>query len=167
MNTGASQVFIEGVSQRFFGDFLIVQKVTRPAGRNILKQKRGFAAAAATYFAYSGKVGKTPPGAAFEEHFACGSVPRRLAPGPLFTREGHFGLLVTSGVLSFDRVSLYSRPTGAYQSKIYRQAALTHPASCIPTCWVRRWLDCRQQLPSHLGSARLGGVRTARILLNF
>ena len=46
--------------RRFFGFFLIAQKETRPAGRNILKQKRGFAAAAATYFAYSGKVGKTP-----------------------------------------------------------------------------------------------------------
>ena len=48
--------------RRFFGFFLIAQKETRPAGRNILKQKRGFAAAAATYFAYSGKVGKTPLG---------------------------------------------------------------------------------------------------------
>ena len=50
------------VTRRFFGFFLIAQKDTRPAGRNILKQKRGFAAAAATYFAYSGKVGKTPLG---------------------------------------------------------------------------------------------------------
>ena len=114
------------------------------------------------------KVGKTPPGAAFEEHFACGSVPRRLAPGPLLTREGHFGLLVTSGVLSFDCASLYSRPTGAYQSKIYRQAALTHPASCIPTCWVRRWSDgCLPQLPSCHGFARVGGVRTAQYSPNF
>ena len=40
MNTGASQVFIEGAPQRFFGDFLIVQKVTSPfrlAGRNPAK----------------------------------------------------------------------------------------------------------------------------------
>jgi hypothetical protein len=39
MNTGASQVFIEGDPQRFFGAFLIAQKGTtppRPAGRNPL-----------------------------------------------------------------------------------------------------------------------------------
>ena len=37
MNTGASQVFIEGDPQRFFGAFLIAQKGTtspRPAGRS-------------------------------------------------------------------------------------------------------------------------------------
>ena len=57
------QVFPKShIPRRFFGFFLIAQKETRPAGRNILKQKRGFAAAAATYFAYSGKVGKTPLG---------------------------------------------------------------------------------------------------------
>ena len=39
------------------------------------------------YFARGGKVTKTPPGAAFEEHFACGSVPRRLAPGPPVTGD--------------------------------------------------------------------------------
>ena len=36
----------------------------------------------AAYFAPGGKVGKTPPGDAFKEHFACGGVPRRLSPGP-------------------------------------------------------------------------------------
>ena len=58
-------------------------------------------------------------------------------PVPLFTGAGPFGLLVAFGGLNFDRASLYSRPTGAYQSKIYRRAALTHTAWCIPTCWVR------------------------------
>ena len=33
MNTGASQVFIEGDPQRVFGSFLTAQKGTRPAGR--------------------------------------------------------------------------------------------------------------------------------------
>lgn len=33
MNTGASQVFIEGVPRRFFGNFLIAQKVTRPQAK--------------------------------------------------------------------------------------------------------------------------------------
>ena len=60
-------------------------------------------------------------------------------PSPLITGAGHFGLLVASGGLNFDRASLYSRPTGAYQSKIYRRAALTHTAWCVPTCLVRRW----------------------------
>ena len=32
MNTGASQVFIEGDPQRVFGSFLTAQKGTRPAG---------------------------------------------------------------------------------------------------------------------------------------
>ena len=34
MNTGASQVFIEGAPQSLFGSFLVIQKGTRPAGRN-------------------------------------------------------------------------------------------------------------------------------------
>ena len=34
MNTGASQVSIEGAPQSLFGSFLVIQKGTRPAGRN-------------------------------------------------------------------------------------------------------------------------------------
>ena len=34
MNTGVSQVFIEGVPQSLFGSFLVIQKGTRPTGRN-------------------------------------------------------------------------------------------------------------------------------------
>ena len=74
-------------------------------------------------------------------------VHRRRPPGPPFTGAGRFGPLVASGGLNFDRASLYSRPTGAYQSKIYRWAALTHTAWCIPTCWVRRWSCGRTARP--------------------
>ncbi len=37
MNTGASQVSIEGAPQSLFGSFLVIQKGTRPAGRNPLR----------------------------------------------------------------------------------------------------------------------------------
>ena len=40
MNTGASQVFIEGAHQSLFGSFLVIQKGTRPAGRNIPLDKK-------------------------------------------------------------------------------------------------------------------------------
>ena len=59
-------------------------------------------------------------------------------PVPLFTRVCPFGFFVSSGGLSFDRAPFYSRPTRAYHSKIYRRAALTHTAWCLPTCLVRR-----------------------------
>ena len=36
MNTGASQVSIEGAPQSLFGSFLVIQKGTRPAGQNAL-----------------------------------------------------------------------------------------------------------------------------------
>ena len=37
-----------------------------------------------------------------------------IPPDPLFTGAGHFGLLISSGGLSFDRESLYSRATGPF-----------------------------------------------------
>ena len=40
MNTGASQVFIEGDPQGIFGFFLGKQKETRPTGRNSLSLKK-------------------------------------------------------------------------------------------------------------------------------
>ena len=108
------------------------------------------------------------PGDGSDERLRAAGAHSRLFPGPLFTREGHFGLLVTSGVLSFDRASLYSRPTGAYQSKIYRRADLTPPASCIPTCWVRRWSSgYLPQLPSFHSYARVGGFISAQCPPNF
>ena len=41
MNTGVSQVFIEGVPQSLFGSFLVTQKGTRPAGWNPPNKKVG------------------------------------------------------------------------------------------------------------------------------
>ena len=78
------------------------------------------------------KVTKESPGTAFDEHVACGRAHRRLVPGPLFTRAGHFGLLLPSGGLNFDRAFFYSRPTGAYCHQNLQAAApiahrLLHP----------------------------------------
>ena len=79
-------------------------------------------------------------GNAFDEHLALPVLIGNFPPDPLFTRVCPFGFFVSSGGLSFDRAPFYSRPTGAYHSKIYRQAALTHAAWCLPTCLVRQSL---------------------------
>ena len=68
----------------------------------------------AAYFARGGKVGKTPPGTAFDERLRAAGAHRRLVPGPLFTRAGHFGVPVVFGGQNQDRFPSYSRPTGAF-----------------------------------------------------
>ena len=65
MSTGVSQVLIEGVPRRFFGDFLIAQKVTsaRPGGQRLplsknkdvlgkAEAKRSFAESSFAYFSF-------------------------------------------------------------------------------------------------------------------
>ena len=61
---------------------------------------------------------KRPPGDAFEEHFACGGVPRRLSPGPPATRVCHFGLFAISGGQNQDLFPVYSRALGPFAIKI-------------------------------------------------
>ena len=72
-------------------------------------------------------------------------VHSRLTPRPPFTGAGHFGLLVHSGGLSFDRAFLFTRPTGAFCHQNLNQVVLPNTAYCLPTCWVRRWSG--DQLP--------------------
>ena len=96
-------------ARRTLATFLL-WKVARPQAEYPLKQNRGFAAAAATYFAYSGKVGKTPLGEmafwkdlrltpwSFRSHFppdplsygGVEGVPRHLRPA----RCPHDGCLI-------------------------------------------------------------------------
>ena len=88
----------------------------------------------ASYFAHGGKVGKTPPGISSEERLRAAGAPSRLIPGPLFTREGHFGPAVSFGGLSFDRTSLYSRATGPFCHQNLKSFPLyrTPPGACLP-----------------------------------
>ena len=60
------------------------------------------------------KVTKESPGTAFDEHVACGRAHRRLVPGPLFTRAGHFSLMRVPGRQNQDRFPSYSRATGPF-----------------------------------------------------
>ena len=54
--------------------------------------------------------GGTAPMSAFAKRALIVTFP----PVPLFTEAGHFGLLISFGGLSFDRASLYYRPTRAF-----------------------------------------------------
>ncbi len=58
-------------------------------------------------------------------------------PVSLFTRVCPFGFFVSSGGLSFDRASLYSRALGPFAIKICEGLLLSYTAWCLPTCLVR------------------------------
>ena len=57
---------------------------------------------------------KESPGDGSDERHRTAGAHSHLSPGPPVAGAGHFGLLVASGGLSFDRALSYSRPTGAY-----------------------------------------------------
>ena len=83
-----------------------------------------------------------------------------IAPRPPVTGAGHFGLLIPSGGLSFERAFLFTRPTGACcHQNLQTAAPITHRL-------LRPYLfgaEVVGQMPCH-GSASVGGVRAAQIL---
>ena len=86
------------------------------------------------YFARGGKVTKTPPGDAFDEHLALPVLIGGFPPVPLFTRVCPFGCSVISGGQNVDRFPFYSRPTGAYCHQNLQDFALyrTPPGAPLP-----------------------------------
>ena len=92
----------------------------------------------ASYFAPGGKVGKTPPGIASGEHLPTVVLTVSLSPDPFYgsgsLRSGsYFRRAKTRPVpvlLPGHRAFLLLKFEGI--------ATLTHAASCIPTCLVRR-----------------------------
>ena len=103
------------------------------------------------------------PGDGSDERLRGAGAHSHLSPGPPVTGAGPFGLLLSSGGLNFDRAPLSTRPTGAYCHQDLQVFALyrTPPGAPLPV-----WCG-RHRLPGCHSFARLGGVRTARILSNF
>ena len=132
------------VAPIFFGGF-------RPAGRG-----------ARSVLSSDGK-NQRSPGDGSDERLRGAGAHSHLSPGPPVTGAGPFGLLLSSGGLNFDRAPLSTRPTGAYCHQNLQVFALyrTPPGAPLPV-----WCG-RHRLPGCHSFARLGGVRTARILSNF
>ena len=108
------------------------------------------------------------PGDGSDERLCAAGAHSRLVPGPpVYGSVSLWALCNPRRAKSRPVSVLFSAHRGLLPSKFEGIYILTHTAWCVPTCLVRRWSDCRQQLPSRPGSARVGGVRTAQTLLNF
>ena len=68
-------------------------------------------------------------------------------PVPI-TREGHFGLFVSSGDLSFDRAPPYSRPTGAFcHQNLQADADVSIACRLVPAYLLGAAMVGRQRVP--------------------
>ena len=72
-------------------------------------------------------------------------------PVPI-TREGHFGLFVSSGDLSFDRAPPCSRPTGAFCHQNL-QADVSIARRLVPAYLLGAAVVGRQRMPNYRPAA--------------
>ena len=150
----------------------------------------------ATYFAHSGKVGKTLPGDGSDERLRAAGAHSHLSPGPPVTGAGHFGWSIIPGGQNQDLFSSYSRATGSSssQSPLYSGRPLVgirHVASLLllsppnPLRWalagapIMGSSNIHRLVPAYLfgacvvrwtaypGFARVGGVISTHLSTRF